>query len=138
MDADLILDKLVSLARCVQRLEDKRPAQLDILLEDADTQDILALNLERAVQLCVDIGAHVLAEHREPAPETMGDVFLSLEKLAVLDAQLAAELRKAVGLRNASVHAYASIDWGIVYDVVHRRLHVFRAFAAAIRKLLPR
>jgi uncharacterized protein YutE (UPF0331/DUF86 family) len=110
MDADLILDKLASLARCVQRLEDKRPAELSALLDDIDTQDILALNLERAVQLCVDIGAHVLAEHRQPAPETMGDVFLSLAKLSVLDAQLAAELRKAVGLRNVSVHAYLCRD----------------------------
>jgi hypothetical protein len=50
MEADLILDKLASLARWVQRLEDKRRGNLEVLVGDADTQDILSLNLGRCCQ----------------------------------------------------------------------------------------
>ncbi len=43
-------EKIESLRRCIQRIEDKKP-------ETVDLQDILALNLIRAVQFCVDIGS---------------------------------------------------------------------------------
>ena len=56
-------------------MEEKTPADVDQLVQDPDIQDILVLNLTRAVQLCVDIGSHVISESDEPAPSTMGDVF---------------------------------------------------------------
>jgi len=42
-----------------------------ILAEDYDLQDIICLNLERAVQGCVDLAAHVIADADLPAPTTM-------------------------------------------------------------------
>ncbi len=61
--AQLILAaKLESLRRCRQRLEDKKPAQLQRLNDDEDTEDILVLNLTRAVQLSVDICSHIISE----------------------------------------------------------------------------
>lgn len=60
MDWHLIEQKLESLRRCVRRVAEKCPNHADALAKDFDAQDILALNLTRAVQLCVDIGAHRL------------------------------------------------------------------------------
>jgi uncharacterized protein YutE (UPF0331/DUF86 family) len=132
MDRDIIMRKLDSLARCVRRIEEKRPATLDQLIEDIDTQDILSINLERAVQVSVDLGAHVIADLAVPPPKTMGDVFavLTAEKLIPEETGLA--LRRAVGFRNLSVHAYDQVDWERVFDIVHERLDDFRKFAAAI------
>ena len=50
---------------------------------DIDIQDILSINLERAVQVSVDIGAHLITDLSVPPPKTMGDVFaiLAAEKL---------------------------------------------------------
>jgi uncharacterized protein YutE (UPF0331/DUF86 family) len=45
------------------------------LQEDWDLQDIIALNMTRAVQLCVDIAAHVVAERDQAPPGTMGEAF---------------------------------------------------------------
>jgi uncharacterized protein YutE (UPF0331/DUF86 family) len=78
MDRDIIMRKLDSLARCVRRIEEKRPATLEELVSDIDVQDILSINLERAVQVSVDIGAHVIADLPVPPPGTMGDVFAML------------------------------------------------------------
>lgn len=72
MDKDLIQEKLELLRRCVKRIEDKRPASSQVLKNDPDLQDIIALNLMRAVQLCVDIAAHVIADKEVSAPATMG------------------------------------------------------------------
>jgi hypothetical protein len=55
MDWDLIEQKLESLRRCIGRVRERCPESAAILSRDYDAQDILALNLTRAVQLCVDI-----------------------------------------------------------------------------------
>lgn len=136
MDRDIIMRKLDSLARCVRRIEEKRPATLDELLKDVDIQDILSINLERAVQVSVDIGAHLIADLSVPPPRTMGDVFavLTAEKLIPEESGLA--LRRAVGFRNLSVHAYDQVDWERVFDIVHQRLDDFRKFADAIAHIV--
>lgn len=85
MDRLIITEKLEGLRRCVKRIEEKKPPQLDILISDADIQDIVVLNLTRAVQLCVDIGSHIISGTNENAPQTMGDVFTILEKLKAID-----------------------------------------------------
>lgn len=138
MDRDIVMRKLDSLARCVKRIEEKRPATVDELVADIDTQDILSINLERAVQMSVDIGAHLLADLSVPPPKTMGDVFtiLVLEKLIPEETGLA--LRRAVGFRNLSVHAYDQVDWERVFDIVHGRLDDFRKFADAITGIMTK
>ena len=56
MDREVIEEKLESLRRCIHRVREKRPVELDALVRNFDLQDIITLNLTRAVQLCVDIG----------------------------------------------------------------------------------
>jgi uncharacterized protein YutE (UPF0331/DUF86 family) len=110
MDRQVIKEKLESLRRCVRRIEGKRPDRVETLQEDWDLQDILALNLTRAVQLCVDIAAHVIAEGDRPPPETMAEAFDHLRGMDILDQALARRLKGAVGFRNVTVHNYRAID----------------------------
>jgi hypothetical protein len=65
MDQVILAQKLESLRRCIQRVEEKTPSNANQLIQDPDVQDILVLNLTRAVQLCVDIGSHVISESDE-------------------------------------------------------------------------
>ncbi len=132
MDRDIISRKLDSLARCVRRIETKRPATVEKLVADIDLQDILSVNLERAVQICVDIGAHVLADLDAPPPETMGEVFASLAAQSLIPESVGTALRKAVGFRNLSVHSYDQVDWQRVFEIVHHRLDDFRRFSQSI------
>ncbi len=78
MDQVILAQKLESLRHCIKRVEEKTPSDVDRLIQDPDIQDILVLNLTRAVQLCVDIGSHVISESEESAPNTMGDVFSTI------------------------------------------------------------
>ena len=132
MDRGVIDDKLERLRRCIQRIEHKRPALLADLVADYDLQDILSVNLERAIQLCVDIAAHIIAAREISAPTTMAAAFESLQVLQVLSPELATSMKKAVGFRNIVVHNYQEIDWEIVFNICHHKLDDFRAFAQAI------
>lgn len=133
MDEAVVLAKLESLRRCVERIRAKIPASALVLQGDYDLQDIISVNLERAVQTCVDIAAHILADHDVPAPESMAAGFAALQKTGYLSEPVAVQLQKAVGFRNISVHAYQEIDWSIVFSIITERLPVFSDFASCIQ-----
>ena len=81
MDARVIQDKLEALRHCVQRVQEKCPASVETLLADADLQDIVTLNLTRAVQLSVDMALHLIADTDVQPPETMAAAFESAASL---------------------------------------------------------
>lgn len=132
MDREVIEQKIESLRRCVERVCQKTPATAVILANDPDAQDILTLNLTRAVQLCVDIGAHLIAAQNKSTPDTMGQTFDVLADMDVISTELAVRMKKAVGFRNIAVHNYEAIDWEITHAIATRHVNDFAAFAAAV------
>lgn len=139
MDREVVEQKLESLRRCLQRVETKCPKDADTLAADFDLQDIVSLNLSRAVQLCVDIGAHLISGMDVAPPDTMGQTFDILAQAGVLDVQLALRLKKAVGFRNIAIHNYDAINWHIVHNIVANHLADFLAFAKIVAmKSTPR
>lgn len=138
MDRSVIEEKLESLRRCLHRVEQRCPADADTLARDLDSQDIVSLNLTRAVQICVDLAAHLIASRNTPAPDTMGQAFTLLADENLIPLDLANRLRRAVGFRNLAVHNYDAIDWHIVHHICRNDLADFRDYAALIVKhLLP-
>ena len=135
MDRDVINRKLESLRRCIARIESKRPIRPDVLRVNYDLQDIIALNLERAVQTCVDIAAHVISQTEPPVPSTMGEGFERLAELQVISPQVATSLQKAVAFRNILVHNYTNINSDIVANILTSYLTDFVQFAQAIDRL---
>ncbi len=136
MDREVIEQKLESLRRCLQRVADKCPSDPETLGRDPDLQDIISLNLTRAVQLCVDIGAHLIAGMEIPPPDTMGQTFDALVETGVIHEKLAMQLKKAVGFRNIAVHNYKEIDWTITHAIARHHLGDFTEFAKAIASRL--
>ena len=136
MDKELVLAKLERLRRCVERVEAKTPPSADILKKDVDRQDIIAVNLERAIQQCADIGMHILSQRGEALPGSMAAVFAELCDRGFLQKETAEQLAKTVGFRNTAVHAYQKINWEIVFSICTKNLDVFREFAAQITHAL--
>ncbi|MBB3104140.1 type VII toxin-antitoxin system HepT family RNase toxin [Azomonas macrocytogenes] len=132
MDRLIIEKKLDSLQRCLERIRSKAPLDVASLIRDLDLQDVLVLNLTRAVQLCVDIAVHILTERRQPPPETMGRAFELLAQENLLDPALAQRLKKSVGFRNLAVHNYEAINWAIVHSIATRNLKDFDDFARSV------
>ena len=118
MNSIVIASKLESLRRCLDRIRSKKPDTLNQLLEDTDMQDILALNLERSIQLCVDIANHILSSLDDAPAMSMAESFERLSEKRIIPNGLAQNLKKAVGFRNLSVHAYDKIDWHLVWNIL--------------------
>jgi uncharacterized protein YutE (UPF0331/DUF86 family) len=135
MDWPLIEQKLESLRRSIHRVKEKCPATAAELASDYDAQDILSLNLARAVQMCVDIGAHLVSDSEFPPPGTMGKTFDILCEAGMISADLAGRMKKAVGFRNIAVHNYESINWAIVFAIATAHIRDFEEFAQTVSRL---
>ncbi|NCD33868.1 MAG: DUF86 domain-containing protein [Spartobacteria bacterium] len=129
---DVLAVKTDALLRCLRRIESKLPLSITKLEEDFDVQDIIVLNLERAVQQSVDIAMHLLAQSGQRVPETMRDSFDALFKQGHITSETAEKMKHAVGFRNVAVHTYQQINWDIVHSVIHHHLNDFRDFLKEI------
>ena len=134
MDRRIVAEKLESLRRCSHRIKEKTPQLRETFLADLDLQDIIVLNLSRAIQLCVDIAAHLVAVSQEKPPATMGEIFDALLRMQVIDSRIAIRMKKEVGFRNIAVHGYQEIDFAIVYSLITNHLDDFSDFAKAITR----
>ena len=132
MDKLIIENKIESLRKCLLRVEARCPDSVASLLQDVDAQDVLVLNLSRAIQLCVDISVHILSRLEQTMPDTMGKTFGELASAGIIDDELANEMRKAVGFRNIAVHDYEEINYEIVYAIAQKKLVNFRSFVKQI------
>ncbi len=134
MKNEVINNKIESLRKCLQRIESKKPFTINKLIDDYDLQDIICLNIERSVQICVDIAAHLISETEANAPDSMSDSFAILRKLNYINEDVEIRMKKAVGFRNIAVHTYQDIDWKIVYSIVTENLDDFVEFIKQIIK----
>jgi uncharacterized protein YutE (UPF0331/DUF86 family) len=138
MDREVIEQKLESLRRCLRRVAEKCPPDPITLGRDPDLQDIVTLNLTSAVHLCVDLGAHLIADLDVLPPDTMGQTFDAVAHAGVIPEPLAQQLKKAVGFRNIAVHHYEEIDWAIVHSIALNHLSDLSEFDKVIAARLPR
>ena len=138
VERDVVHAKLESLRRCVARVEAVVPPTAKRLAEDIDAQDIVSLNLVRAVQVCVDIAAHLVADHGCPVPDTMAGCFDALARQGIVSEEVAAHMKRAVGFRNMSVHAYDMLDWDLVHAIATTRMDDFAQFAQSAEAFLDR
>lgn len=135
LDRDVLIVKLAQLHDAITRVESKRPDTLDRLLADRDLQDIVAKNLERAVQVSIDIATH-LATMNGMAPQAAGESFRNLADSGFLDRRLADAMARAVGFRNILVHDYVKIDWSIVMQISGEGLDDLKAFGRWTKDIL--
>ena len=136
IDKKVIGEKLISLNRCLERIKLHTPTTVEALQNDFDAQDIISLNIQRAVQISVDIAAHILAEQLHEQTPTMAETFLTLSKYGILESQLASRLAKAVGFRNIAVHEYNTLDMDILYSIITKEIGCFYEFSDTVLRIV--
>jgi uncharacterized protein YutE (UPF0331/DUF86 family) len=88
--------------------------------------------LQVCVQICLDIGAHVIAEFGFRHPEDNKDIFAVLKEEDVVPAEFLPALLKMAGFRNIIVHDYARVDNAAVYGILRHHLDDFDRYARLV------
>ncbi len=108
VDANLVAAKLRELADRIARVRARQQSDAAALAADRDSLELIAFNLMLAVQSCLDIASHLIADEKWPPAATVGEAFQRLGERGVLDSASVEALRRAAGLRNVVAHGYSA------------------------------
>jgi uncharacterized protein YutE (UPF0331/DUF86 family) len=128
---DVLLQKTNSIQNCLKRIHDTVHGDLS-KLSNLNVQDIVVLNLQRAIQLIIDMGSYVISIKKLGIPQSLKDVFVILEQNKYLTHSLSANLQKMVGFKNVAVHDYQALDLDILKAAVSKHLKDFENFYTEI------
>jgi uncharacterized protein YutE (UPF0331/DUF86 family) len=135
VDGETQLARLQRLERLIDQLERVRAGGECAYLADEDLRMMSERRLELAIQICIDIGAHLVSEFSAPPPSDYAGIFRSLADSGHLDRDLGARLSDAARQRNLLVHLYLEIDDSRVF-AAFGHLDDLRAFAAVVQRLI--
>jgi uncharacterized protein YutE (UPF0331/DUF86 family) len=132
VDEQVLLAKVSQVRRHLRRVRDRLPPGEKTFLDDEDLQDVVVHNLWLALQSCIDIAAHVVADEGLGQPSGLADLFDLLGEHQIISSDLARQLRKAAGLRNIIVHEYVRLDLAMIYRIAKGDLTDLDALLLAI------
>ncbi|MSR13723.1 MAG: DUF86 domain-containing protein [Gammaproteobacteria bacterium] len=132
VDSALLAAKIAMIRDAVARISAVLPGTFDEFQHDRTSREVIALNLFVAIQECVALASHLLADAGWGTPKTYGESFTALAEHGVLDAQFAARLRAAAGLRNLLAHQYGAVDFQRLFEFASSRATDLTAFCAAV------
>jgi len=133
IDRDVLIEKTNSIQNCMQRIHDTVKGDVT-RLSDLDIQDIVVLNLQRAVQLIIDMASYIVSMERLGMPQSLKELFQILEKNQYIAPELSVKMQKMVGFRNIAVHDYQAIDLNILKSIVSLHLKDVEEFYEVIVK----
>ena len=135
MTQDVALAKLASIEKCLQRIRSVTGGDPESV-ENLDTEEIVVLNLQRAIQASIDLSAHLISGRGWGLPESLREHFRILADQGVISPATAERLQAMVGFRNIAVHEYHRLDRSILKAILRERLGDIEEFAIASKKFV--
>jgi len=133
VDKILLHEKLKLLVEYISDLQEQK----NISLSDLETNKQLRRYIERtlhlAVEACLDIGSHIIADLGLGEPESYQDIMNILCQAGYLPTSKLDTFKRMAQFRNVIVHDYARIDPQILYNIVQNNTDDLRLFACFIR-----
>jgi uncharacterized protein YutE (UPF0331/DUF86 family) len=101
---------------------------------DRSGRDLALFYLFLAIQECLDLAAHWVADEGWTPPDDAGSTFDVLADRGAVDRATAGALRGAAGLRNRIAHGYAMVDYARVQRESREGLPALRAFLDTVAR----
>jgi len=130
---DIIINKIQSIQRCVQRACEEYTLAGDNFNTDFTRQDAAILNILRACEQAIDLANHIIKTYKMGIPTSTAESFTLLVRKKVIGSELAEQLAEMVRFRNKVIHEYQRIDIAIVDNIINKRINDLLNFAENIR-----
>lgn len=131
MQNDIIINKIATIERCLNRINDEYENNSDNL-KNYTKQDAIILNIQRACEACVDIAMHIISVEGWGIPQRTRDAFDILFENNMIDNELCIKMKAMVGFRNIAVHDYQKLNLDIVKNIIDKHLDDFDLFVKTI------
>jgi len=132
VDRDLILRKLADLDQYLTQVSEYKDITAEQYRGDWKTQRIVERTLHLAIEVCLDIANHVIADRGLRVPATYAEAFEVLSDAGLLDPPQRDAMIRMSGFRNVIVHEYARIDPTLVVRILREHLADFVRFKTAV------
>ncbi|MGQ0735063.1 MAG: type VII toxin-antitoxin system HepT family RNase toxin [Acidobacteriota bacterium] len=132
VDKAVLAAKIAVIRDAVDRIRTVIPPTNEAFLADRTSREVVVLNLFVAVQECVSLAAHWLADEGRDVPATYGELFRRLGEHGVIPGDLAARLSAASGFRNLVAHQYGVLDWSRIHTLASEHLDDLLTFCEAL------
>jgi len=132
VDKALISRKLAGVESYLDMVRSKKDPGVAVFKDDRELQSIVLFNTIQAIQLCIDIGAHIISDSGWEPPATQAAIFETLAQKKVISGPVAKRMILMAGFRNRIVHEYEKTDMEIVHNVWKRHLSDIETFCEAV------
>jgi len=134
VDKALLARKVAAIQDAVARVRAVLPATADALAGDRTAREVVILNLFVALQECLALATHWLADEGRDVPGSYREVFAALSARGVLTRELAERMAAASGLRNLVAHQYGELDWDRIHAIASSELGDLLAFTQELAR----
>ncbi len=93
-------------------------------------------SLQEAIEACLDIGSHIIAEKGFRRPDDYKDIYKVLEEEGIIDPVLSSKLQEMAQFRNLLVHRYGKIDIKRLFIIMSEDLKDIQEFIKNILKYI--
>lgn len=132
---DVIYNKFSIIERCLIRVKEVYDNTPDNL-KDYTKQDSIILNIQRAVEACIDISMHIVSKKKLGIPQNSRDAFEVLNLAGIISDDLLKKIKGMIGFRNIAVHNYQKLNLEVLQKVIENHLNDFEEFLYEINKSL--
>jgi uncharacterized protein YutE (UPF0331/DUF86 family) len=126
-----LLDRLEEESSHLRRLAERDAGDL---LDDPDALAAVKYRLVIGVEVCIDIGHHVISSEGLRAPDDFADVFASLAEGGFLPKEMIEGFQEMARFRNLLVHVYERVDDRRVVEILKSRLGDFDRFREQVAR----
>jgi uncharacterized protein YutE (UPF0331/DUF86 family) len=134
VDRALVAAKVAAVRDATGRVRAVLPSSADAFAADRTAREVVTLNLLVAIQNCLDLATHWLADAGWEVPRTHAEVFAALARHDVIPPELATRLGAAAAFRNLVAHQYGVLDWRRVHALASSDLGDLETFCATIAR----
>lgn len=137
IDRPVVARGIAAVHDAATRIREMLLAEPEELAADRTRREVVVLNLFVAIQECVSLTTHRLADEGRMVPATHAAGFRALAGHHVIDPDLASRMAAAAGFRNPIAHRYGELDWECVHDAATHHLSDLLEFCESLRRSMP-
>ena len=136
VDATIAATKIAAIRDAVDRVRATLPARVEDFESDRTAREVVTLNLFVALQECVSLATHWLADAGQDVPGSYREIFVALAERGALSRELAERLAAAAGFRNLVAHQYGVLDPARVHEIAAHELGDLLEFCQVVGREL--
>ncbi len=127
-------DKLMDSLQKLYSIEERFESITEYKKADWTIKDAVERNIQKAIEIIIDMGKMLISQRNYRVPESNYDVFEILAEKNDFPTEYFPIIKKMIGTRNKIIHDYEKVDEEVLFAIVKRHLKDIEQIASILYK----